>query len=48
MDYIWEIDNDTNEDTETLPDAFSGFIKGFLLKPPDRIESKRPIKLIDK
>jgi hypothetical protein len=48
MDRTWETDNNTEEDTETLPDAFSGFRKGFLLKPPDRIELKIPIKLIDK
>jgi hypothetical protein len=48
MDCIWETDNDTDEDTETLPDAFSGFRKGFLLgKPPDRIEPERLTKLID-
>jgi hypothetical protein len=48
MDCTWKTDNDTNEDTETLPDAFSGFRKGFLLgKPPDRIELERLIKSID-
>jgi hypothetical protein len=41
VDRTWETDNDTGEDTETLPDAFSGFRKGFLLKPPDRTEPKR-------
>jgi hypothetical protein len=48
MDCTWKTDNNTDEDTETLSDAFSGFKKGFLLgKPPDRTESERPIKLID-
>jgi hypothetical protein len=48
MDCTWETDNDTDEDTETLPDAFSGFRKGFLLgKPPDRTEPERPTKPID-
>jgi hypothetical protein len=48
MDCTWKTDNDTDEDTETLSDAFSGFRKGFLMgKPPDRIEPERPIKLID-
>jgi hypothetical protein len=47
MDSTWETD-DTDEDTETLPDAFSGFRKGFLLgKTPDRIEPKRLIKPTD-
>jgi hypothetical protein len=48
MNFTWKADNNTDEDTETLPNAFSGFRKGFLLgKPPDRIESKRPIKPTD-
>jgi hypothetical protein len=48
MDCIWETDNNTDEDIETLPNAFSGFRKGFLLgKPPDRTESERLTKLID-
>jgi hypothetical protein len=48
MDCIWETDNDTNENIETLSNAFSGFRKGFLLgKPPDRTELERPTKSID-
>jgi hypothetical protein len=47
VDCTWETDNDTDEDTETLPDAFSGFRKGFLLgKPPDRKAPERPTKPI--
>ena len=42
MDCPWETDNDTDEDAETSPNAFSGFKKGFLLgKPPDRTEPER-------
>jgi hypothetical protein len=42
MDCPWETDNDTDKDIETLPNAFSGLRKGFLLrKPPDRTESER-------
>jgi hypothetical protein len=42
MDCPWETDNDTDEDIETLPNAFSGLRKGFLLKkPPDRTEPER-------
>jgi hypothetical protein len=38
----WETDHESDEDIkdiESLPDAFSGLKKGFLLKkPPDRPE----------
>jgi hypothetical protein len=48
MDCTWKIDNNTEEDTETLPNAFSGFRKGFLLgKPPDRTELERLTKPTD-
>ena len=48
MDSAWETDNDTEEDIETLPDAFSGLRKGFLLKkPPNRAIPQGPAKPID-
>jgi hypothetical protein len=48
MDYTWETDNNIDKDTETLPDAFSSFRKGFLLKkPPDRIKPERLTKQIN-